>query len=108
LVVLTLAFVATVIPKKPARPEQSAPTTNESATSGPDAWLPALARARRAATTTTKAMSTLYSLRRNARAPSAMWPAIAIIAGVPASCRPIQRARLNAYARASTPAPGTR
>ena len=32
LVVLTLAFVATTIPKYPASAEQNAPTTNETAT----------------------------------------------------------------------------
>jgi hypothetical protein len=69
-VVLTLARVATRIPKKPASPEQLAPTMKET----PTRAVPRVqfATASRTATTRTKMASVEYSRRRNAIAPSRM------------------------------------
>ena len=86
LVVRTLALVATRIPKKPARAEHSAPTTNETAMSGDESARVRFASSSSAATTTTNTASTRYSRRRNAAAPSWMSLAISAIRSVPTGC----------------------
>ena len=95
-VVRTLALVATVIPMNPANAEQNAPVTNDTATSGDDWALVRFTAASSAATETTKTASTRYSRLRKARAPSEMAAAISAMRSLPASCRPTQRARVNA------------
>src|SRR3990172_9732365 len=69
LVVLTLAFVATLIPMNPASAEHIAPTKNDTATRGDDSSLLA-DTARRIATEKTKNDKNLYSDLRKAIAPS--------------------------------------
>ena len=59
-VVRTLALVATVIPMNPAKAEQSAPVTNDTATSGDDCSLVRFTATSSAATATTKTASTRY------------------------------------------------
>src|SRR5690606_10015268 len=71
LVVLTLAFVATLIPIKPARAEQNAPVMNDIATTGEETSLFAVT-ASKIATQITNIESTLYSALRKAIAPSAI------------------------------------
>jgi hypothetical protein len=68
LAVRAFACVATLIPIKPERPEQTAPRAKATACSLRG---PLFVRARRAATSTTKGSMTVYSRVRNAMAPSA-------------------------------------
>ena len=77
--VLTLAFVAILMPINPAKPDINAPTTNESATKALEfaSELPLITR--RIATATTKTASTLYSAFKKAIAPSAMFLAMLAI-----------------------------
>ena len=79
LAVRTLALVATFIPKKPARMEQSAPSRKQSA-------VPQLIKKPiRTNRTATKIARILYSDIRNASAPSAIAEAISCIREVPAA-----------------------
>ena len=92
-VVRTLALVATRMPIKPAKAEQNAPPTNETATRG---WLfsetkPPASKSN--ATLPTNIASTLYSARKKAIAPTAMASAICCIFSVPGSCRATHAAR---------------
>ena len=105
-VVRTFALVATRIPIKPARAEQTAPTMNETATSGElfssrNPW-----NKRSKATAPTKMESTLYSARRNAIAPSAIFLAIRPIWSDPASCFSTQADFQKVKASARTPNSG--
>ena len=86
-VVRTLALVATRMPMNPARAEQKAPQTNETATSG---WLLGEMRPpapSSSATQATKTASTLYSARRKAIAPSEIARAMRCIFSFPGSWR---------------------
>ena len=85
-VVLTFAFVAALIPIKPAKAEQIAPTINDTATIPfePSSFTPL--KYNRIATPTTKIESTLYSAFKNDIAPSEMCFAILVIFSFPSSC----------------------
>ena len=71
LAVRTLALVATFMPMKPAKPEQSAPTANDSAMNGL-VFSSVLVTASSTATMTTNQARREYSALRNAIAPSVM------------------------------------
>ena len=79
LAVLTLAFVATLIPKYPARIEHNVPATNATAEPTP------IPNAIRTNNTTIKITRILYSAVKNACAPSLMAAAISFILSVPSS-----------------------
>src|SRR5690606_20945255 len=85
-VVLTLALVATRIPIKPARAEQMAPTTKDTATLPlePVSLLPL--KNNRIATATTNTPTLLYAAFIKDMAPLAMLLAIRTIFSVPSSC----------------------
>ncbi len=88
------AAVATRIPKNPANPLQSAPTTKDTATK----LVPceALPQASKTATAITKIDKTLYSRARNAIAPSRTACPIACIFSFPGSCLLIHLDLINA------------
>ena len=73
------AFVATFIPRNPAKPEATAPIMNERAINALESALPEFAKPRMKATATTKTPSIRYSARRKAIAPSAMLAPIVFI-----------------------------
>ena len=83
--VLLLAFVATLMPKKPAKPDAIAPTINERDINTLESDLPALATPSRKATATTKIARIRYSALKNAIAPSAILEPIDFILSVPSS-----------------------
>ena len=87
LAVRTLPLVATCIPKNPASTENKAPKTYSPAVTQFTAK--PISRNRMTMTTT----MVLYSLFRNAMAPSWMYPAISFILSVPSLTLPIQDAR---------------
>ena len=97
------AFVATLIPKNPAKPEVNAPTINESATRELEFGFPWFANAKRTATTITKTDSTRYSAFKNAMAPSEISFPMRTIFSVPWSCLFIQVVFQNAKSIANTP-----
>ena len=101
--VLTLAFVATVIPQYPAIVENRAPTTKQIAVTQLPTPIPISTKS-----TATKITRILYSAVKKARAPSAIAPAISFILSVPASCLPTFAARYAANRSASTAATGTK
>ena len=105
LVVLTFAFVATRIPINPAKAEQIAPKTKETAISQEEFSAFAVT-ARRIATANTKIESTLYSAFKNAIAPSAIFSAIRAMRSVPTSCLDTHDERQNVYNKANTPNTG--
>jgi hypothetical protein len=92
-----LAWVAVFMPKKPARPEQMAPITNDRAISplvfcsAPTMWFETPSRT---ATATTKIASTLYSAARKAIAPSATHFPMVFMRSLPASCFLTHAARM--------------
>ena len=100
--VLTLAFVATLIPKYPARIEQSVPRTNAI----PD--LTPIPSAISTNNTMMKITSILYSAVRNACAPSLMAAAISFILSVPSSSLDTFFERKRAKIRAITPTTGAK
>ena len=81
-----MALVATLIPMNPARAEQKAPTTKETAVNGEEDsfWKPL--KASNTAMQATKMVSTLYSARRKAIAPSWIEAAMPCILSLPGSC----------------------
>ena len=85
LVVRLLDFVATLIPKNPARPEAVAPTKNESEMRALESLLFEFATPRSTATRTTKTPKTLYSALKKAIAPSAIFLPMIFIFFVPSS-----------------------
>ena len=93
----TLPSVATFIPKNPASTDSSAPNTYKIAVV--TLWRPKPIS--RASTTITIAMI-LYSLVRNAIAPSLMYPAISFILSLPSSALPTHVARETATIRPIT------
>ena len=95
LVVRLFAFVATFMPKNPAKPEAKAPTKNDIDTNQESPLLFA-ANANRQATITTKIASTRYSAFKNAMAPSAILAPICFILSVPSSWLLIQPVFQNA------------
>ena len=107
LVVLTLALVATCIPIKPANPEHSAPTTNETAT---NQLLPSFIplKANNTAVIITKTDKILYSALRNAIAPSAIFFAISAIFALPTSFLETDKFLIKTKIRAIIPAAGIR
>ena len=84
-VVRLFALVATFIPRNPAKPEVTAPTTNESEIKALESALPEFANPRRTATATTKIARTRYSAFKKAMAPSAILAPIDFIRSVPSS-----------------------
>ena len=96
--VRTLAWVAALIPKKPARIEHSAPPRYAAPVRHP------MARVRSPATTTMKGTSTEYSRRRNASAPVRMSPATTAIAGDPSGYRRMAEATSHATPSPASPA----
>ena len=73
------AFVATFIPRKPAKPEATAPIMNERAINALESALPEFTKPRTKATATTKTPNIRYSARRKAIAPSAILAPIVFI-----------------------------
>ena len=100
--VLTFAFVATVIPKYPARVENNAPTTKQMAVT----QLP-MPKPIRTNNTTTKNIRILYSAVKKAWAPSLIAAAISFILSVPAFCLLTLAASRAANSRAAMPSTGT-
>ena len=100
--VLTLAFVATVIPQYPAIVENRAPTTKQIAVTQLPTPIPISTKS-----TATKITRILYSAVKKARAPSAIAPAISFILSVPGSCLFTLAASIAANASAITPRSGT-
>ena len=83
LVVRLLAFVATLIPRNPAKPEANAPTTNDKDINALESVLPAFAIPSKSATTTINIPNIRYSAFKNAIAPSAILLPINTIRSVP-------------------------
>ena len=83
LAVRTLAFVATVIPKNPARVENRAPSTKQTAVSQ------LITKPITKNSTAAKTIRIRYSANKKARAPVAMASAISFIFAVPASFLPM-------------------
>ena len=104
-VVRTFALVATRIPMKPAKPEQSAPTINDNAIIGEESGVLPLIPSKTAAIST-KIARILYSALRNAIAPSAILFAITAIASVPTSCLETHADFQTVNRRAKTPNTG--
>ena len=102
LAVRTFALVATVMPRKPARTEKSAPTMKHTAVGQ------LIAKPMTRKNTATKIARILYSDVRNARAPSWMWPEISCILSVPGSAFLTRAARNRAYNRPTRPMAGIR
>ena len=98
--VLTLPLVATCMPKKPASTENAAPQTYRIAVTQ---LIPSPRMMKRAITTMT---IVLYSLFRNAIAPSWINPAISVMRSLPVDCFPIQLASTYATHRATMPTTG--
>ena len=105
LVVRTFAFVATRIPKYPAKAEQKAPIINERAIIQDEVVLSAVT-ASKIDTHITNMASTLYSARKKAMAPSGIALAMAAILGVPSSCLDTHADFQNMYISDSTPKNG--
>ena len=101
--VLLLAFVATLIPKKPAKPDAKAPTINERDISALESDLPEFAYPRIKATAKTKTARIRYSARKNAIAPSAILLPMDCILSFPSFCLLIQEVFQKANAIAITP-----
>ena len=95
------------MPKYPAKPEASAPTTNESEIKALESALPLLATPRRMAMAKTKMAKTRYSVFKKAMAPSAILAPIDFIRSVPSSWASIQLVFQKEYIMAKTPAPIT-
>ena len=102
-VVRTLAFVAAIIPKYPAKAEAIAPVTNETAINQEESSLPEFENPSNIATAITKIASTLYSVFKKAIAPSWICFEIVIIFSVPELCLEIQRLFKNEYINAAKP-----
>jgi len=100
--VLTFAFVATVIPKKPASVEKIAPTTKQIAVGQ------LTPKPIRINSTAAKITRILYSADRNALAPSLMLAAISCILSVPSSILLTLPARTKANSSATIPSTGAR
>ena len=98
--VLTLAFVATLIPKYPARIENNVPTTKAMAEPKP---IPSPIRINN---TIIKIARILYSAVRNACAPSLIAVEISFILSVPTSSLETLPERMKAKTRAITPSTG--
>ena len=92
--VLTLPSVATFIPKNPASTDRSAPRTYKHAVI--QLFRPIPMRRNKATITI---IIVLYSLLRNAMAPSLMYPEISFIRSVPSSSLPIHVDKENATNR---------
>ena len=90
LVVLLLAFVATFIPKKPAKADAIAPTMKDKDIKALESSLPEFAKPKSTATAITKIERMRYSAFKNAIAPSAIFEPINFILSVPSSCLLIQ------------------
>ena len=106
MVVLTFALVATLIPIKPAKAEQIAPTIKDTATIPfePTSFVPL--KYNKIATAKTKIAKILYSAFKNDIAPSAMFLAILAIFSFPTSCFDTQAFFANTNASAKTPNTG--
>ena len=100
-VVLWFARVATRIPSTPAKALHKAPTTKDKATHS--VLLDKLIQYRSIATTRTKTAKTLYSLLRNAVAPSRIASPISCIFSLPGFCLLIQLLFHNANNTAAMP-----
>ena len=103
LAVLTLALVATVIPKKPARVENSAPARKHTAVTHEPIPTPMSTKSK-----ATNTISILYSASKKACAPSDIAPEISFIFSFPSSA-PATRPDWNpAKINAQNPSTGTR